>query len=387
MINSLVKISTLLILFWTLLCACKDKVDIITPESGYSWPDNDRAYWPTDEWMTASLESVDLDADKMQRASQFAENDPLSRALLVVKDGFLVYEQYYHGGGINRSTNLWSVTKSFASALVGVLMDRELISSTDQLMKDLMPQYPIFDDITLHHVLTMTTGLSWAEEGPLWEYWIRSDDWVATALKRGQNRPPGKEFFYSSGNSHFLTALVYHMTGQYPGEMAKEQFFDPLGIDFELQDLDLTYHRWTDYTKPFFQSWRKDPQGIECGGFGLYLTARDMAKFGYLFVNRGRWGNEQLLSEDWVIQSTRDQETNIYQRYSYGYQWWITRVNGYPAFLGSGFGGQIIGVIPELDLVVVLKYEAENPIDPVPGTAHDEMHLFDLVAQAVNRPE
>ena len=82
--------------------------------------------------------------------------------------------------------------------------------------------------------------------------------------------------------------------------------------------------------------------------------------------------------------STRDHETNIYGRYSYGYQWYLTYVAGHPAFLASGFGGQIIGVVPSLDLVVVLKYEAENPVHPSTGSAHDDMHLFELVVESVN---
>jgi len=109
-----------------------------------------------------------------------------------------------------------------------------------------------------------------------------------------------------------------------------------------------------------------------------------MAKFGFLYLNRGRWDNQQLLSEDWIETSTKDHETNIYGRYSYGYQWYITFVGGHPAFLASGFGGQIIGIVPSLDLVVVIKYEAENPVHPDTGSAHDDMHLFELVVQSVN---
>ncbi len=360
-----------------------DEPVIIVPADGYDWPGQDRAYWPTDGWQLAPLEEYDIDPLKMEQADQFAKNDPLSRALLVVKDGYIVHENYYGDGAVNASTNLWSVTKSFASALIGILKDRNTINSTDQLMSELMPEYPEFNKITLHHVLTMTTGLSWAEEGPLWVAWIFSEDWVAAALARGQIREPGKKFYYSSGNSHFLTALVAHKTGEAPGKLAKEQLFDPMGISFEVLDPPIIYNRWEEYMEPMEQSWRKDPNGIECASFGLYLTARDMAKFGYLYLNRGQWEGQQLLSEEWVETSTKDHETNIYGRYSYGYQWYLTNVGGHPSFLASGYGGQIIGVVPSLDLVVVLKYEAENPVHPKPGTAHDDMHLFELVVKAV----
>ena len=230
----------------------------------------------------------------------------------------------------------------------------------------------------------MTTGLSWAEEAPIWVQWIFSDDWVAHALARGQIHPPGKTFKYSSGNSHFLTSLVYYRTNATPGILAKQRLFDPMGIDFEPMSELVTYSSWNEYTYPLHQSWRQDNKGIECASFSLYLTARDMAKFGYLYLNKGHWDDQQLISESWVETSTKDHKTNIYGRYSYGYQWYLTFINGNPSFLASGFGGQIIGVVPSLDLVVALKYKAENPVDPVSESAHDDMRLFELVAKAVN---
>ncbi|MCK5693917.1 MAG: serine hydrolase, partial [Bacteroidales bacterium] len=137
------------------------------------------------------------------------------------------------------------------------------------------------------------------------------------------------------------------------------------------------------YQKPMYQTWRQDTKGIETASFGLYMTARDMAKFGFLYLNRGRWEDENLLSESWVKASTREQVTGIYGRYSYGYQWYITMVGGESAFLASGYGGQIIGVVPSKDLVVVLKYEAEDPVHPETGSPHDDMHLFELVVESI----
>ncbi len=359
-----------------------EKEQLIVPDSGYDWPRMDRLYWPTEGWLTAPLSQHGIDVDKIQIAADFAANDDLSRAMLVVKNGYLVFEEYYHGGAVDASTNLWSVTKSISSALVGMMVDDGLIQSTDQRMADLMPAYPEFGNITLHHVLTMSTGLSWAESGPLWVEWIFSDDWVTSALARGQEKDPGERFFYSSGNSHFLTALVKHVSHMSVGILAKSRLFDPMGVVFNTLEQPIVYNDWSEYTLPLSQTWRRDPKGIECASFGLYLTARDMAKFGYLYLNLGRWEDQQLIPREWVISSTKDHMTNIYGRYSYGYQWYITLVDGHPAFLASGFGGQIIGVVPDLDMVVVLKYDALNPVHPEPGTTHDDMHLFELIVQA-----
>lgn len=371
-----------LLMLVLVLLSCK-KLEPIVPTEGYDWPSQDRYYWPTDGWEQSSQESQNIDPMKMQKADEFAENDPLARALLVVKGGYMVFEKYYHGGGVDESTNLHSVTKSFSSSIVGILMDEEYVSSTDQLMAELMPDYPEFNDITLQNALTHTTGLSWTEEGILWENWVASDDWVAEALSRGFDASPGKKFKYSSANSQFLNTLVYYTTGIFPGDLAKRRIFEPLGISFDVFNETVNYTRWSDYVKPLSQSWRKDTKGIEIAGTCLYLTARDMAKFGYLYLNRGKWENKQLLSEEWIKTSTHEHVKNIYGRYSYGYQWWITNVGGQPAFLASGFGGQIIGVVPSLDMVVVLKYDALNPVHPVSGSEHDDMHLFDLVVQSV----
>ncbi|MDX1285749.1 MAG: hypothetical protein R3182_12085, partial [Draconibacterium sp.] len=131
----------------------KDDI-LIVPEDGYNWPDNERVYWPTDGWLSEPMEAHNINAGKMAVADEFAQNDPLIRALLVVKDGYLVYEKYYGDGGLEESTNLWSVTKSVSSALIGLLADANTIGTTNQLMADLMPAYPEFDQITLHHALT-----------------------------------------------------------------------------------------------------------------------------------------------------------------------------------------------------------------------------------------
>ena len=257
---------------------CSKSDSLIVPETGYNWPSNDREYWPTDGWQTAEMEDHNIDPSKMNIAKQFASNDHLMRALLVVKDGYLVVEEYYGDGGIDESTNLWSVTKSYTSALVGLLMDQQVISSTDVLMSELLPDYPEFNDITLHHVLTQRTGLNWQESGPPWVEWIFSEDWVRHALELGQYAPAGTTWKYSSGNSHFLTSLVYYKTGVKPGVLAKEQLFDPMGIAFEPLEELIVYDRWEDYIVPLPQSWRQDTKGIECASFSLYLTAKVLCR-------------------------------------------------------------------------------------------------------------
>jgi len=326
-----------------------------------------------------------MDLAKLSAAEEFARSDLLSRCLLIVKDGYIVFEKYYGDGKEDQSSNLWSVTKSFTSAIVGILVSRNLVTSVDQPMTAYLPNYPEFGEIKIRHVLTHTSGLRWTEEGQPWVNWVMSDDWVAEALDRGHEHAPGKVFKYSSANSQFLSALIRAASGKTPGQLAATELFRPLGIPFNRLTEIVHYDRWDEDTSPLDHSWRQDPTGLETGGFCLYLTARDVAKFGFLFINRGDWDGQQLLSPKWVEESTRDQESNIYGRYSYGYHWWIAQVDGTPCFLASGLGGQIIGIVPSLDLVLVIRYEAESPVHPVPGTAHDDMHLFELVVRSVIR--
>jgi CubicO group peptidase (beta-lactamase class C family) len=381
-----IKIGLILFLVVVFLNCNSSETEIqrtIVPEQGYTWPNKVRNYWPTSGWKTASMQDHNINSSLMNLAHEFAQNDVLTRSLLVVKDGYIVFEQYYGEGVSQKSTNLWSVTKSFASVLVGILLDKGFVQDVDQLMVQYLSGYLAFGNISIKHTLTHTTGLSWSETGIAWVNWIMSSDWIAEALSRGQIYDPGEVFKYSSANSHFLSALIYAASGRTPGEFAQQHLFNPLGITFHRQTEIIDYPNWDAYKVPIENSWRLDPMGLEIGGFCLFLTARDMAKFGYLMINRGNWEGRSIVSSSWVDESTRDKITNIYGRYSYGFHWWITVVGGYPSFLASGWGGQIIGVIPALDLVVVIKYEAENPVRPVENTEHDDMHLFELVVNSV----
>ena len=108
--------------------------------------------------------------------------------------------------------------------------------------------------------------------------------------------------------------------------MAKEYLFDPMGVPFDTLVQPIVYNSWSDYQKPLNQTWRQDTKGIETASFGLYMTARDMAKFGFLYLNRGRWEDRNMLSESWVKASVKEHERGIYGRYSYGYQWYISPV-------------------------------------------------------------
>lgn len=337
------------------------KVEVpIVPEEGYQWNVRHRSHWPTEEWVSGSVDDHRFDEQRLGAALESAREDELMRAVLIVRDGALVVEEYFHGGAADQSTEIWSATKSVVSAMIGVVLAQGHVDSIDDRMTKYLPEYPEFGDLTIRHVLTHTTGLEWTEEGEDFVAWLAAADPVANAIRRRRLFPPGSKFLYSSGNSHFLSALIENVTGMQPGDYANEQVFKPLGIEFVSQRNTSADTSWDSFLIRTPHTWKRDKTGTELGAFGLSMTARDMARFGFLYLNKGQWAGEVIVDEDWVIESTRDHVQRS-ENFGFGYHWVISRRGGHLAFNADGWGGQIICVIPSLDMVVVLKSEAENP--------------------------
>lgn len=354
-------------IFWLLIAfvgnndaIAQSGLNQIVPATGYEWPQSVRTSWPTDAWPTAVPAEHDIDEPKLADALQQARDDEFFRALLVVRHGQLVVEEYFHGGAHDQSTEVWSVTKSFISVLIGIAIEQGHIESLDDHMVDYLPDYPEFGELTIRQVLTHTTGLEWTEEGDDFVGWIASDNWIRNAAGRERLHEPGTTLLYSSGNSHFLSALIATATAMSPGSFAAKYLFSALGIQFERRPADDRVDAWEDFLIRTPHTWKLDASGTEVGAFGLSLTAREMAKFGYLFLNKGRWGDSQLVPEKWVEESTRD---HVLRRsnFGFGYHWVVARRGGHLAFNADGWGGQIICVVPSLDMVVVIKSDAESP--------------------------
>jgi CubicO group peptidase (beta-lactamase class C family) len=145
---------------------------------------------------------------------------------------------------------------------------------------------------------------------------------------------PGREFTYNSGCSHLLSVILTHVTGDNLDEFAAERLFAPLQIAAA--------------------PWLRDPQGYCLGAVGLALSARDLAKIGYLYLLDGRWGDRDIVPRDFVRQATtRKNDGGFPEDVAYGYHWWVTRIAGHPAFFAAGYGGQYLYVVPDLELIVV----------------------------------
>ena len=270
--------------------------------------------------------------------------------MLVVHNGYLIFERYFTPilYDVDNTHIIYSCTKSVTSALIGIALDNGYIDNTSQLLVDFFPDLYIDnldsrkETITLEDILTMTSGLEWDEEryDEPNDYFgmTDSDNWVQYVLNKTMVADPGTAFYYNTGESHLLSAIINRTTGMTTLAFAIQNLFEPLGI---------TAHPWL-----------VDPQGIHFGGSALALRPRDMAKFGYLYLNNGTWDGEQIVSSDWVATSTNEHVTIYGGTFSYGYQWWINSPSDY--YCARGYQGQYIFVVPEEDLVVVFSSDMDD---------------------------
>ena len=331
-----------------------------------------REYWPTSGWKTSAPEQQGMDSSKLLIADEFIQNRlPDTFSLLIVKNGYLVFEKYYSWGSAEKIAVVHSVTKSVTSALIGIALDKGYLDSVDQKLIDFFPEYvtgdldPRIKEISLKHILTMSAGFSWNDRGPVMRDWYTSADWAKFTIQLPIVTNPGDKFNYNSSISHLLSIILSKSTKTSTLNFARQNLFEPIGIS---------------------GFWRQDPQGYYIGGFGLGLSARDLAKFGFLYLNNGYWNDQSIVPEQWVKKSTEQQiqafSHPLYGAFGYGYHWWVKQVDGCSSFRAWGRRGQYIVVVPELDLVVVVT---SNPALPHPPTSIHYSPLFDLVAISVKR--
>jgi CubicO group peptidase (beta-lactamase class C family) len=331
-----------------------------------------RDYWPTGEWRTSAPQLQGMDSTKLLIADEFIrERLPDAFSLLVVKNGYLVFEKYYSWGSPEKYAVVHSVTKSVTSALIGIALEKGHLDSLDQKLIEFFPEYlkdepdPRKKEISLKDLLTMSAGFKWNDRGPVMRYWYTSLDWAEFTLELPLENNPGDKFNYNSSISHLLSIILTKATKTGTLDFANQNLFGPLGIS---------------------GFWHLDPQGYHIGGFGLSLTARDLAKIGFLYLNNGYWNGRSIVPENWVKESTAQQieafRSPLYGRFGYGFHWWVKQVDGVDSFRAWGRRGQFIVIVPELDLVIAVTSQTAMPHPP---TSIHYSPLFDLVAASVKR--
>jgi CubicO group peptidase (beta-lactamase class C family) len=341
-----------------------------------------RDYWPTAGWRTAAPGEQGMDPAVLDDLdTQVPERYPQVRSLLVVRHGYLVYERYWHGFDAADGQELHSITKSITSALVGIALGERYLKSLDQSVGELLAAHlpkgadPRLGTVTVRQLLTMTGGLPGDDQSTggderLSTRLFRSRDWVGHILGRPLATKPGTTFAYSNASSHLLSAIVADTTGQSTLAVARARLFGPLGINTDNAFEPRAGRPPTPAQLRAYQqaavAWPRDPQGYHFGfGGETKLPARDLAKFGYLYLNGGRWETTQVVSADYVRASTQPHTDLPWLGAGggYGYQWWTRRVGQHDSFVAAGFGGQRILVIPDLDLVVVLTTDAQQQLE------------------------
>jgi CubicO group peptidase (beta-lactamase class C family) len=316
-----------------------------------------------DGWPVASVDEDKLiDRGALCRmADRLAASSTANvHAVLVTRGGKLVFERYFRGsdeiygrkvGSVTFDAdtlhNIKSVSKSVASLVLGIAIDRGLIGSVNEPIFSFFPELsdlrsPEKDRIQLLHALTMSMGLKWVEATPDnegnndEERMHMAPDPCRYVLGLAATAPAGQDFFYNTGALTLVSAVIRKATGRTLDEFARATLFEPMGITGA--------------------EWIRVKGDTDAGG-GLRLRPRDMAKIGQLILAGGRWNDRQVVSKAWIDASmtSRMEATGLF---FYGYLWWLGRslLNGREVrWAGAlGRGGQSIRIVPELDLVVVV---------------------------------
>lgn len=330
-------------------------------------------YWPTQGWKSCYPEDVGMDSATLLSVYDYVSNPVVrTRGVAIFRKGYMVAETYFNGFDRYSRHPSYSVAKSFLSALIGIGLDQGIFKNVEEPIYHYFPELnkkkkvhvrrSFLQDlpspgarkrITIEHLLTMSSGLKWNEEDyfndPLNDVYLMADryDYVQYVLNKPLEHEPGMVWRYSSGDSMLLSGLFTRALGISAYEFGQEYLFEPLGIPDII--------------------WHTDSAGHTIGGWGIEATVREYAKFGYLYLKRGRWEEHQVISESWVNESWEPVSENID---FYGYQWWLL-----PVFAGHedsivpedtriawGIYTQQIFIIPSEDLVIVRV--ADDPGSP-----------------------
>lgn len=268
------------------------------------------------------------------------------RALIVARHGVPVVERRFRGPALDRPVNIKSASKTVLSALVGVAIDRGVLKGVDQpiasILKDKLPRNPDprLHKLTVGHLLSMQAGLG-RTSGPYYGEWVSSRDWVRDALARPLVDEPGGAMLYSTGSYHLLSAILTRVTKRSTLELARAWLGEPLGI-----------------TVP---PWTRDPQGIYLGGNEMALSPRALLRFGELYRRGGSLDGRRVLSPGWIEASWTPRTRSPFHGGGYGYGWFVDSARGHAVNYAWGYGGQMLYVVPSLDLTVIMTSDPDHP--------------------------
>ncbi len=295
-------------------------------------------YWPTDGWRTSSPEEQGFDSARLAQGLQSLQEKQVNiDSLLIIRNGYVVLDAHFDPYDGTFPHDLASVTKSVMTTLIAIASEQGRLD-LDRPVISYFPNRTIanLDDrkahLTVRHLAGMVNGMeSGCYDGDaLTVQAMRANpDWVRAALDRPMVSEPGKKFCYDSPGMHLLSAILQEATGMTALDFARQYLFEPLGIHDVI--------------------WESDPQGYSHGWGDLHLRPEDLAKIGYLWLHRGNWDGQQIVSEAWVLDSVRPHSMFVKPDPGYGYGWWISDKD----YQATGRGGQRVRVMASLNLLVV----------------------------------
>lgn len=309
-------------------------VPVSTPTQAVENPD----YWPTAGWRTSTPEAQGMDSAELTAlVNALANPSYYTDSLIVIRHGYVVAEAYFPPVVMEDRHQQHSSSKSFTSALIGIAIDQGYINGVDANVLDIFSDHTFenVDDqkssMTVADLLKMSAGLKCDMYVYPDNVVYDTDDWVQATLDLPMMYSPGTEFHYCNPASTLLAGIVQQTTGMSALDFANEFLFGPLGIEGA--------------------TWYADSKGVNGGAHSLAVTPRDMAKLGFLYLHGGLWDGQQIISSQFVYDSTHAQMVDAFPGFDYGYQWWVlTPLN---IAFAIGYGGQYIWVMPDKDLIFV----------------------------------
>lgn len=280
-----------------------------------------------------------LDPLLMKDVVQEAQALPRLHAVIVARHGEVLAKHRLRGGPLDRPVNIKSASKTVLSALVGAAIDRKVLAGTDQkiapLLKADLPARgdPRLEDIDVGDLLSMRAGLG-RTSGEYYGAWVSSRNWVRYALARPFDDDPGGRMIYSTGTSHLMSAALTKATGRSTLDLAREWLGEPLGI--------------------VIPAWPRDPQGVYFGGNDMLMSPMALLRFGEMYRLGGEIDGRRVLSRDWIEDSWRPRTRSPWSGNEYGYGWFLRKAGRHDVRFAWGYGGQMLFVVPDLDLTVVM---------------------------------
>jgi CubicO group peptidase (beta-lactamase class C family) len=309
---------------------------------------------------TPALASADERAAALTAILDRAEALAPLETVVVAHRGAIIAERGYRGHSTTAPANIMSASKSIISALVGIAIDRKLLEGPDQRIAPLLASNlpsnpdPRLNEVTIGHLLSMQAGLG-STSGQRYGSWVSSRNWVRSALAQPFEDEPGGRMIYSTGSTHLLSAILTTQSGRSTLQLARD-WLGPLD-GFAIA------------------SWERDPQGIYLGGNLMAMSPRSLLAFGELYRSGGVTPDgRRLIPARWIEASWTPRTSSRYTGDGYGYGWFSRRIAGEEVKYSWGYGGQMLYVVPRLELTVVMTSDENAPSS---RTGHrDDLHAL-----------